>query len=143
MHPVGQHGQLTGLGTKQGPFGRDDVADVPFLEFLVDAVGQPVAFQAHLDLPRAVGKLDEARLAHDTLDHHATRNRDINVLGAQRFVVVVVKRLVQFVGNRIAAKVVRVGVALLPQHRQLAAPFGNQLVFVVSIFVRHVITVPV
>ena len=38
--------------------------------------------------------------------------------------------LVQFFGNRIAPKIVRVRVALLAQSIEFAAPFGDQLVFV-------------
>ena len=74
-HFVRHDGQLAGLGAKQRAARRDDVADIPFLECLIDTFGQAVALEAHLDLPGAILQLDEAGLAHDALRHHAARPR--------------------------------------------------------------------
>ena len=53
-----------------------------------------------------------------------------SVFLGKRIVVVRVKRLVQFPGGGIAAEVVRERVARVAQLRQLAAPFGDELVLV-------------
>ena len=122
------HRQLSGLGAKQQPARADDVAHVPALEGLVGR-SQAFGLQVELDLPGAVGNLGEARLAHDALEHQAPANRDTCRVGAQPLLAALAEGIVQLSGEHIAPELVGKGIAALAQFRKLAAPLGDQLVF--------------
>ena len=112
-HFFGHDSQLAGLRTEQHPCRSHDVADVPLLEFLIDAVGDTVALEPHLNLPGTVLQFDKTGFAHDALGHHASGDRDMHIFFLQRLVIVLVKCLLQLVRRRVAPKIVRVRIALL------------------------------
>ena len=140
---VGEHGEFTRIGSHQHALHADDVPDIPFLECRVNTLGQTIAFETRLDLAGTILEFDETRLAHHALSHHAARNRHFDLLLVERLLVVGMKGLMQLFGNRIAAKIVRERVTLLPERIELATPLRDELVFVrLVLFVCHLSTVP-
>ena len=79
--------------------------------------------------------------AHYPLDHHAADDGDLDLLGTQRLVIMLMKRLLQFVGRCVAPEVVRIRVTLLAKLAELPPPLGNKLVFVLPGIFCHVLTI--
>ncbi len=90
----------------------NDVADIPFLECLVDTFGQTIALEAKLNLPGPVLQFDKTGLAHDTLDHHSTGHTDVYVFLAKMLVFVLSVALMQLLGQRIAPEIIRKCIAV-------------------------------
>ncbi len=118
--------QLAGLRLDQLAARRDDVAQVPLLEFGVHGLREPVALQHELDLARAVLQLHEARAAHDALDHEAPRDAHLDRRGRERLRRVRLVRREQLGRERVAAKIVRIRVAGLAHTRELRAALRDQ-----------------
>ncbi|GBE50853.1 hypothetical protein BMS3Bbin13_01803 [bacterium BMS3Bbin13] len=132
QHPRlrGAHRQFPGAGPEQRPLDPHDVADVPALEIRIDALGQRVALEKHLDAPAHVLQLRETRLAHHALGQHAPGDPHRMRLGLQPLPVHVVEDPVQVRGQRVTAKVVGKRRSPLAQRGQLGAAFGDQPVVV-------------
>ena len=80
--------------------------------------------------PAHVLQRRKARLAHHTLEQHAAGDRDDDVRGFEFFVGLSVVRGVQLGGERIAAKVVRIGLTTPAKRGEFRATLGDDLVFV-------------
>jgi hypothetical protein len=123
------HRQLAGLRPEQRALGADDVAHVPALERVV-GLAERGGLQEQLQLPRAIGDLGEARLAHDALEHHAAADVHAHGIGLQRLVVELAVRAQQFGRERVAAKIVGKRLALVTQRGELHAALGDELVLI-------------
>ena len=122
-------GQLAGPRAHQGTLDAHDVPDVPALERLV-GVTQRVDLKVDLDLPGRVLQLGEGGLAHHPLEHHAAGDPDADRVGLQRLVRMRPEGGVKVRCERVAAEVVREGIALLAQPGELGPPLCHQLVLV-------------
>ena len=107
------------------PLDADEVADVGVDEELVLVVAEDVGAGVELDLPGAVAKVDERRLAVAALGDDPAGD-EVPRLGLLAVAEPLVRRA--HVGDRFAARVAgRIGVEpLLPQALELAAALGDQ-----------------
>ncbi len=121
----------------------NDIANIPLLECLVNALGQPIPLEPDLDLAGTILQFDEARLAHDALGHHAARYGYLDMFFFQRFLVMGSESLMQLRRGRIAAKIVRKRITLLSESIEFRATFRDQLVLVLFLLVCHASRVPV
>jgi hypothetical protein len=118
--------QLAGLGLEQRAFDGDQVAEVPVLESGVQPLGQRIALHEQLDGAAGVLQPREARLAHDPLRHHAPGDGHRDRLALQRLLVERPEGQVQVARLRIAAEIVRIGLARRALRLQLAAALRDQ-----------------
>ena len=100
------------------------------LEILQLVRSQRVERDVELDLPRHVLNRGEAGLAHHALQHHAASDGHLQSERRQLFVGFGVVLRVKISRQRIAAKIVRIGVAVRPQLRELGAALRDDLVFI-------------
>src|SRR5262249_2302497 len=123
------------------------------LERLVHTLAHAVFLDEELDLPRAVGDLGEARLAHHALEEHAAADAHLRRIGFEPFLVPLTEARVQLARERITAEIVgeRLAAGALAtgtggaQGRELRATLGDQLVLVlrcVVVGVRHGVYTP-
>ena len=122
--------QLAGPGLEQRAARADDVAQVPVLESVVRVGAQRIGGDVELDAAAHVLQRGKARLAHHPLEQHSPRNCDGYRLLIELLVRFLVVRIMQLAGERIAVKIVRIGVAARAQRIELAAPLGDDLVLV-------------
>lgn len=127
---VDAHRQLTGLGVEQRALGAHDIADVPSLESLV-ALAERLTLQKELDLPGGILNFDEARLAHDTTQHHASGDAYPHGLRLECSGLHTIETEMQLGRERVTTKIVgKRGLCPRAQGGQLLAPLGNQFVVV-------------
>ena len=127
----GVDGEFAGLGAEQFAARADDVAHVPGFEVGVAAFRQFVAAEVDLHA-RAAAVLDggEARLAHDALAHHASRDADFARRQQLVGVFDAVVCGVQGGGFVRRAGVVGEGDAARADGGEFLSPFGDEFVFV-------------
>ena len=81
------HRQFALVRAKQHALRRDDVAQVPLLERVVDFRADVRRRDEELDLAAAVLHGRKARLAHHALQHHPAGERHLKRIGFERFLV--------------------------------------------------------
>ena len=131
----GVNRQLAGFGLENGAFGSHDVAQVPVFEAVVKLGADVFALDVDLDSPSAVLQGTEAGLAHDALEHHASRHFGHSALFDQAF-----RCLAGMCGKQVGGVVCRLEIIgecnplafclLLADGLELLAALQDQLVFI-------------
>ena len=122
--------QFARPGFEHRPDSAENVAQVPVLERFVRVRADGIVVDVQLNRAAHVLQRREACLAHHALEQHASGDRDDDVRGFELLVGFRVVRDVELASERVAAKVVRIGLAPRTQGCEFAAALGDNLVFV-------------
>ena len=117
------HIQIALAGFAQGAAHPDDIAQIPMLRFLLHFLGG-------IDLDTAGHVLQH--LEGFAIQHQAAGHSHLQVHLLQLFLALLAVAGLQFGGQRIAAKGIGKGLAIIPQGRQFLTTLGNQAILFLS-----------
>ena len=127
--------QLALLGAEHHALGANDVTQVPFLEFVVDTLGQAVAFDEQLYRTAHILEVGKRGLALHALRHHAAGDRDAQWLRFEIGRAGLGEARMQIAGQRIATEVIAIGVAAGADVLKFGAALRDECRFSAGYFV--------